>query len=176
MCSTQVEDVREANIFANRRIFPGNNEYRRWDAGLFNRMHPASANMCVEPRWKTLDRRIFSLIGKYFPDTTNIDVGTPNCSIQCTHVMRRHDTEALSVIYDSPGMLDIQILGYVECTDAFGEDADAFGGWTDHCTGFMSPSPTKNASGWSIENARVITPHVITLLFGQQQLLSYHQR
>ena len=43
-------------------------------------------------------------------------------------------------------MQDIQILGHVECTDAFGEGADAFGGWADHCTGFVSLYPRENAS------------------------------
>ena len=47
-----------------------------------------------------------------------------------------------------------------------------FGGWTDRCTGFVSQSPTENASGWSIENTRVVTPHVTTLPFGLQQLSS----
>ena len=69
-------------------------------------------------------------------------------------------------------MQDIEMLGHVECTDAFGEGADAFGGWADHCTGFVSHPPRKNASWWSIENKRVLTPHVSTLLFGLQQLYS----
>ena len=54
----------------------------------------------------------------------------------------------------------------------FGEDEGVFGGWTDHCTGFMSHSPRDNASGWSIEHQQVLTPHVATLSFGLQQLSS----
>ena len=67
VCRTRMEDVGEANISHDRRIFPANNEYRRGNAQLLNPMHPGSANMCVEPRWTTLERRILSANRRIFP-------------------------------------------------------------------------------------------------------------
>ena len=92
MCRTQMEDVGEAYIFDHRRIFSENNEYRRGNAVLLNSMHPGSANMYVEPRWKTLAWRIFLLIGEYYLQTANIVVvmslAQLNAPRECQHVCR----------------------------------------------------------------------------------------
>ena len=79
MCRTQMLDVGRANIFASWRTFPANNEYRRGDAELVNPMHPGSANMFVAPRREMFERQKYPLIGEYYLETTNVDVGMPNC-------------------------------------------------------------------------------------------------
>ena len=70
MLSAEMGDSGQANTFPNRRIFPANNGYGRENADMLNTMPQGSANMCLAPRWEIFERRIFSLIGEYFPQST----------------------------------------------------------------------------------------------------------
>ena len=79
-----MEDFGEANSVPDERTFSGNNGYRRGNAATLSPTNPGSANMGVAPEWKVSEGRIFSEIGEYSLETTDIDVGTPKRSAQPT--------------------------------------------------------------------------------------------